>query len=86
MFYRYGGEEFVGLVRASTKELDKICQRLLDEVGGRRISLSNGDEVSLTVSLGYTTYVDDYLEMIAQCNRALYAAKKQGKSCIVCLD
>lgn len=85
-FYRYGGEEFVGLVRTNTKALDEKCQRLLDEVGGRRISLSNEDEVSLTVSLGYTTHVDDYLEMIAQCDRALYAAKKLGKNRFVCLD
>lgn len=86
---RYGGEEFVSVLFAVTREtaLDlgaKICRLVEAE------QMSNGRGGVVTVSVG-VCYVDTTLETsldacIKAADKALYQAKKSGKNQAVLLD
>lgn len=85
-FYRFGGEEFVGLSRSSASDIEKNAQELLDRIRRRRIRLEDGTELSVTVSIGCTSKQDTYSEMIRTADRAMYRAKVEGKNRVACVD
>lgn len=85
-FYRFGGEEIVGLFRSSEENVSKTVSSLLELIRTQEIILSDGQEISVTASAGYTSIPGDYHDMITNADHAMYEAKKHGKNQSACLD
>lgn len=85
-FYRYGGEEFVGLVNGANKEK---LSKMAEEIRAKTESLVM-EHRPITVSVGYV-YCDDkkqanYEMWIQKADAALYMAKGRGRNCVVGAD
>lgn len=82
---RFGGEEFVVLLReVSEHEAHELAERIRMIIAESRISF-DGKELSITVSIGcaaVTGHDRDVEELIERADRALYAAKSAGRNCI----
>ena len=77
-FYRYGGDEFVGMLNNPERSVSPVVNQLQDAI--RHVQVRAGDEqIHLTVSIGYTTDGNDYNDMICKADNAMYIAKNQGK-------
>lgn len=85
-FYRYGGEEFVGFLwEIEEEELSVIAEKIRKRT--EEIVLEKG---RITTSIGYV-YCDDstvmsYEKWIGRADKAAYAAKKNGRNCIVAYE
>ncbi len=79
-FYRYGGEEFLGVItEESTKTAEEASYAVLDIFHGLTI-YSKGKVIDdITASVGYTTSECAYDTMIDHADHAMYRAKKMGK-------
>ncbi len=80
---RVGGDEFTVMLRgkASLKEVDGICQRIVDSA--RRPFLLGGQEVFVGVSIGAALAPQDGLDRVSLLRKAdvaLYFSKKSGRS------
>lgn len=82
---RYGGEEFVVIVRAdSVAELTAVAERVRRTIEEKRHSIGNGSSVPVTISLGssllnrarHRTPAD----LLGDADAALYAAKRRGRN------
>ncbi|MDE3106093.1 MAG: GGDEF domain-containing protein [Acidobacteriota bacterium] len=93
---RWGGEEFCALLPAANAEAaELVAQRIRRKVEGlklprptprRESSVSATEVISVTVSIGVTTYrgPEDSMEaMFRRCDAALYTAKAEGRNCVV---
>ena len=85
---RWGGEEFVAVLPAtSAEEAEHIAQRLCERV--RQVPLVHeGRRLALTASVGVSDWqgADDCLpDLLARADRALYRAKDQGRD-RVCVE
>lgn len=80
--YRTGGDEFCFLSDHKAEELKKI----LDQIRSQPIILSDGQEIFITASIGYTAEADNYQDMITKADHAMYEAKKNGKNQAACMD
>lgn len=83
---RYGGDEFVLLCPLRRRDVDvgTIGRRLVRSLR-RPISLSEGDEVTVTCSVGVARSEDagEDAERLLQCaDRAMYEAKAAGGNCL----
>ncbi|MGN1388574.1 MAG: diguanylate cyclase domain-containing protein, partial [Bulleidia sp.] len=85
-FYRFGGEEIVGLFRNTRNDVSGTVSSLLRMIRAQKIVLPDGKEISVTASAGYTAVPDDYHAMITRADHAMYEAKKHGKNQAACLD
>ncbi|BCL77278.1 hypothetical protein JHS3_30140 [Jeongeupia sp. HS-3] len=87
-FARWGGEEFVVLLPATSKEESRrVAEKLRQAIASIRIGLDNGEMVRLTVSIGMASLrdYDDTLDLlIRRADDALYRAKRGGRDCVVC--
>ncbi|MCW8916104.1 MAG: bacteriohemerythrin [Magnetovibrio sp.] len=90
--FRVGGEEFAVLVSDETamdgrKFADMICQSISGLCIKHDFNLAADH---LTVSAGCAalmpTEVAEANDYLVQADRCLYAAKKQGRNCVVCVD
>ena len=78
-FYRYGGDEFVGLVRDPGTDLSKLSSDLLSEI--RKVCVKYGNvEIPLTACIGITSDGKDCQTMINNADKAMYLAKHHGKN------
>ena len=78
-FYRYGGDEFVGLVRDPGTGLSKLSSDLLSEI--HKACVKYGDvEILLTACIGITSDGKDCQAMINNADKAMYLAKHHGKN------
>ena len=83
VFYRYGGEEFVGFLwETGEEQLGDIAEKIRKKTA--EIVLKQG---SITTSIGYV-YCNDptltsYERWIGCADKAAYAAKKKGRNCVV---
>jgi len=82
-FYRYGGEEFVAFVWDVDESMLQSISELIREKTAA-LQLQHG---SITLSVGYV-YCDDesiinYDTWIERADMAVYAAKKNGRNCVV---
>ena len=81
-FYRYGGEEFLGL-GVSFADPWKFGNDLLEKVRQLKVPVAENQTISFTASVGYTCDNRRYEKMIELADQAMYVAKKQGKDCVV---
>lgn len=85
-FYRYGGEEFVGIVKNGFNEVSiyDIAQRIRNNVWDLNIEHIKSNHNRVTVSIGYTIVKEqeefDYKVMLSQADSALYKAKNNGRN------
>ncbi|MBL4623388.1 MAG: sensor domain-containing diguanylate cyclase [Immundisolibacteraceae bacterium] len=84
---RYGGEEFVVLLpETAAATATDVAQRLRVGVADQVISLENGEEVSVTISIGLSLYdparqqQDTPKVLLAYADQALYRAKDGGRN------
>lgn len=88
-FYRYGGEEFVGVaVGYAPDELLHLCRRLNTAVAGLAIPHRSAVGDVVTVSIGFatatgTSSANRQHSFLSQADLALYAAKASGRNCSV---
>ncbi len=84
---RYGGEEFLALLPAASKEdVTRIAERMRRIV--EETPVQEGDQqIQVTISLGGTSFpetdVKDDEELIARADQAMYAAKMGGRNRVV---
>ncbi|MCF7971734.1 MAG: GGDEF domain-containing protein [Methylococcaceae bacterium] len=84
---RYGGEEFVFILRNTDKQgAFSYAERIRQEIERKGIILSQRFQGhALTVSIGVSLYRPDfstYQEMIEVADSAMYSAKNDGRNCI----
>lgn len=80
---RYGGEEFsVFLPGTSTENARVIAERLRKSVERLRITLSDGQVIPVTISIGFTERIegDTVRSIIERADQALYNAKQNGRN------
>jgi diguanylate cyclase (GGDEF)-like protein len=85
---RWGGEEFLILTpETELKEAKNLAQRLCVELASTSLVVQQ-NKISITASFGVTRYLND--ESLGACLRrsddALYAAKTEGRNCVVAVD
>jgi diguanylate cyclase (GGDEF)-like protein len=84
---RYGGEEFLILLPAASKENARdIAERLRRMV--EESSVSDGDqEIRVTVSVGVTSFpeftVNSQQDLVKRADELLYSAKETGRNRVV---
>ncbi len=88
MAARVGGEEFLFIVAgASAEDCDSLAERLRAALSGLSIPLPSGGSVRVTASLGCTVSspacAQTIDELLRAADKALYAAKRQGKNRVV---
>ena len=79
--FRYGGEEFIIILNRIDDNLcKKITERLLNLIRKNKL-IYKGENLNVTMSIGTTKYIqtDTPDTLIARADKALYAAKKNGK-------
>lgn len=85
---RYGGEEFtVFLPNTTTENAKVIAERLRSNIERTKITLSTGETIMVTVSVGFTERQqgDTVETLIRRADEALYHAKNSGRN-RVCLN
>jgi len=90
---RFGGEEFVVLlIDADLENASMVAQRIRASVANTPFSLSNGQAIDVSVSIGVATLEDferDHAiegvaqQLVAQADAALYRAKEGGRNQVV---
>ena len=86
VFGRYGGEEFVHVLRHSTVAGAMAdAERLRERISGLDIPVTRATG-RLTVSIGVAQYKpgEAIIETFARADEALYRAKQRGRNCVEC--
>jgi len=83
---RYGGEEFVALLPATTHEQAMaVGERIRRSIESLHVH-SRGNSLQTTISMGVASLIgpaDTADDLIARADAALYRAKTQGRNCVV---
>jgi len=87
---RYGGEEFLVLMpETSADKAIKAAEKLCKIISNHHWEISN-ELVSITISIGlvdiHSHNLLDSDDILKKADTALYAAKKQGRNCVVSWD
>jgi diguanylate cyclase (GGDEF)-like protein len=88
--FRYGGDEFVALLRGMDKPAaTAAAQNILSCLTEARFLTADGLSLSMTASLGLATFPQDgatLQEMIRVADTMMYLAKAQGRNRLVVAD
>lgn len=84
VFCRYGGEEFVIVMRNTPCQAAvNLAERLRLKIAGHEFQYEN-EKISVTISAGVSTLLEknfrDYVAMIAEADRYLYKSKGSGRN------
>jgi diguanylate cyclase (GGDEF)-like protein len=81
---RYGGEEFVFCLAGAKDRTDfiAVAERMRQQVERHPITLEDGTELRVTVSIGLALYdgVEKGVELVGRADRAMYQAKTAGRN------
>ncbi len=81
---RYGGEEMAVILNKTNKEKAlEIAEKICKTVSAKKFDLTPDIEVSVTISLGVSTYPEDgktAAELIEYADKCLYNAKENGRN------
>ena len=85
LFARYGGEEFVVSLMGSIEEGAEAAESLRREVEAKPLR-TGSDTIAVTLSCGVACLADQPEETLYQllnkADKALYAAKREGRNCV----
>ena len=85
-FFRYGGEEMLGISFKNKKTPATIADDLVNLVRDLKIKRTDVPTGCVTISVGYTSDNRRYEKMIDKADTAMYSAKKLGKNRAVCFE
>lgn len=85
-FYRYGGEEILGIGFDNPKTDREIAEELVGLVRSLNIKRDDLPTGCVTISLGFTSNNKRYEKMIDKADTAMYRAKTDGKNRAVCFE
>ncbi|MEP3163591.1 MAG: diguanylate cyclase [Marinobacter sp.] len=80
---RFGGEEFAILLPGTGSDgACRLCEQILEDLAGSRITTGSGESVILTMSAGVATLAtgEDERELFRRADDALYRAKAAGRN------
>jgi diguanylate cyclase (GGDEF)-like protein len=84
---RYGGEEFVILLPETPSGGARVvAEKIRNSMRGTPFISSSGEPVSVTVSMGISTYPEDGAsseELLGRADSAMYRAKAEGRDRVV---
>jgi diguanylate cyclase (GGDEF)-like protein len=81
--YRYGGEEFtVILPETAGEEARTVAQRIRAALEAEPFSPEDGEEVTVTISIGLTEYhaKEELSTFIQRADQAMYCSKRSGRN------
>ncbi len=81
--YRFGGEEFLWLLKCkSPEEARKSARRILASVGTTPVPIDNGETLRLTITMGLALAgeMEDLSSAIKRADMALYEGKQSGRN------
>ena len=84
--FRLGGEEFlILLVDTSAVSALRVAEKLRTQVEREPFALPRDLRMAVSISIGVATYDGhpDYQRVLRHSDEALYAAKSQGRNCVV---
>jgi diguanylate cyclase (GGDEF)-like protein len=85
--FRYGGDEFVALIRGLDKPAaTDLARRILEQLANTRFLTGEGLSLSVTASLGLATFPQDgstLHELIRSADTMMYTAKEAGRNQLV---
>jgi len=88
LIVRFGGEEFVLLIKTSNdNKLDqiKVLERILENVSSSKFFISKTEEITITVSIGVNSNPSsskNFQEALKIADESLYLAKNSGRNTI----
>jgi diguanylate cyclase (GGDEF)-like protein len=87
---RYGGEEFVILFTATSKEGSiRAIEKIRTLIEGNRFRLDEKDRerfITITISIGFASFDEesDIYRLLNLADKRLYEAKSKGKNIVIC--
>jgi diguanylate cyclase (GGDEF)-like protein len=85
MVFRYGGEEFLVLLnKTTTLGSSIIAERIRENIENLKLVGAKGQLIKVTASVGGTHLKAGISKkkLVQEADKALYAAKKQGRNCV----
>jgi two-component system, cell cycle response regulator len=80
---RWGGEEFQVLLPFTDETgAAVLAERLRDAIAAVQFEVGDGRRVAVTASIGVASRADGEADIVGRADRALYAAKAEGRNCV----
>ena len=81
---RFGGEEFLVLLRDATRELAlHVAERLREAIEASGLVYADGRPVTISIGVAYARPADGTDDVVERADRALYRAKNGGRNRVV---